>query len=84
MLTPRPLDPTCGVPEDRELKKLYFSDSFAGRLLNENEFLAIRCTHAINSSLGKDSICNAGDLGLIPWRRERLPSILTWGIPWTV
>ena len=66
MLTPRPLDPTCGVPEDRELKKLYFSDSFAGRLLNENEFLAIRCTHAINSSLGKDSICNAGDLGLIP------------------
>ena len=66
MLTPRPLDPTCGVPEDRELKKLYFSDSFAGRLLNENEFLAITCTHAINSSLGKDSICNAGDPGSIP------------------
>lgn len=27
-------------PEDRELKKLYFSYSFAVRLLNENEFLS--------------------------------------------
>ena len=25
---------------------------------------------------GKESACNAGDLGLIPWRREWLPSLV--------
>ena len=41
------------------------------------------------SSAGKESTCNAGDLGLIPGL-ERSPgegmathsSILAWGIPW--
>ena len=41
-------------------------------------------------SVGKESTCNAGDLGLIPWLR-RSPgegmathfSILAWEIPWT-
>ena len=38
------------------------------------------------SSVGKESACNAGDLGLIPglgrfpWRRERLPTSVFW--PW--
>ena len=33
---------------------------------------------------GKESACNAGDLGLIPWagkipwRRERLPTLVFW------
>ena len=29
-------------------------------------------------SAGKESTCNAGDLGLIPWRRERLPTPVFW------
>ena len=29
-------------------------------------------------SAGKESACNAGDLGLIPWRRERLPTPVFW------
>ena len=35
-------------------------------------------------SAGKESACNAGDLGLIPglgripWRRERLPTLVFW------
>ena len=36
-----------------------------------------------DSSVGKKSACNAGDLGStglgkIPWRRERLPTPLFW------
>ena len=37
-----------------------------------------------HSSVGKDSNCNAGDLGSIPglgrfpWRRERLPTPVFW------
>ena len=37
-----------------------------------------------DSSVGKESTCNAGDLGLIPelgrfpWRRERLPTPVFW------
>ena len=37
-----------------------------------------------DSSVGKESSCNAGDLGLIPWlgrspgRRERLPTLVFW------
>ena len=36
-------------------------------------------------SAGKETACNAGDLGLIPGlgRREQLPT-LAWRIPWTV
>ena len=29
-------------------------------------------------SAGKESACNAGDLGLIPWRKERLPTPVFW------
>ena len=30
-------------------------------------------------SAGKESTCNAGDLGLIPgWRRERIPTPVFW------
>ena len=35
-------------------------------------------------SAGKESVCNAGELGLIPWvgkipwRRERLPALVLW------
>ena len=29
-------------------------------------------------SAGKESACNAGELGLIPWRRERLPTSVFW------
>ena len=34
-------------------------------------------------SVGKESACNAGDLGLvpglgIPWRRERVPTLVFW------
>ena len=42
-----------------------------------------------SGSDGKESAYNAGDPGLIPgsgrspWRREWLPSILAWEIPWT-
>ena len=42
------------------------------------------------SSVGKESACNAGDLGLIPGREDPLEkemathsSILAWRIPWT-
>ena len=35
-----------------------------------------------HSSVGKESACNVGDLGLIPgklpWRRERLPTPVFW------
>ena len=36
-----------------------------------------------DSSVGKESACNVGDLGLIPvgkipWRRERLPTPVFW------
>ena len=31
-----------------------------------------------HSSVGKESTCNAGDPGSIPWRRERLPIPLFW------
>ena len=31
-----------------------------------------------HSSVGKESTCNAGDPGLIPWRRERLPIPVFW------
>ena len=31
-----------------------------------------------HSSVGKESSCNAGDPGSIPWRRERLPIPLFW------
>ena len=42
-------------------------------------------------SAAKESACNAGDLrfhpwvGMIPWKRERLPTpvMLAWRIPWT-
>ena len=43
--------------------------------------------------MGKESACNAGDLGLtlglgrFSWRRERKAtptSILAWRIPWTI
>ena len=27
---------------------------------------------------GNESACNAGDLGLIPWRRKRLPTPVFW------
>ena len=27
-------------------------------------------------SAGKESTCNAGDLGSIPWRTERLPTLV--------
>ena len=43
-----------------------------------------------DSSVGKESACNVGDLGLtpalgrFPWRTERLPTILAWRITWTV
>jgi len=59
-------------------------------------FIAINClSDAIVSlqvalpcgSAGKETACNAGDLGLIPgkipWRRERLP-LHAWRISWTV
>ena len=38
----------------------------------------------LGGSAGKDSVCNAGDLGFdpwvgkIPWRRERLPTPVFW------
>ena len=40
-------------------------------------------------SAGKESACNAGDLGLIPGLgrspgEATYPSILVWRIPWTV
>jgi len=37
------------------------------------------------SSDSKESAYNAGDPGLIPWRRKWLPTpvILAWKIPWT-
>ena len=34
---------------------------------------------------GKESACNAGDLGLIPWRKEWMAThsnILAWRTPW--
>ena len=34
---------------------------------------------------GKESVCNAGDLGSIPWRREWMAThsnILAWRTPW--
>ena len=40
--------------------------------------------HFLNSSVGKESACNEGDLGLIPggvkipWRRETLPTSVFW------
>ena len=44
-----------------------------------------------DSSVGKESACNAGDLGSIPgfrWSsgegKDYPPSILVWKIPWTV
>ena len=46
-----------------------------------------------SSSAGKESACNTGDLGLtwvgkIPWKRERLPTLvfwyLAWRIPWPI
>ena len=44
-----------------------------------------------SGSNGKESACNAGDLGLIPWDLEETLekgmathfSILAWKIPWT-
>ena len=43
------------------------------------------CQHYFNTSLvsqtGKESACNAGDLGLIPGL-GRSSSILAWRIPW--
>ena len=38
---------------------------------------------SLSGSDGKESACNAGDPGSIPWRREWLPSIVAWRIPWT-
>ena len=38
-----------------------------------NLFLGFLC-----GSAGKESACNAGDLGLIPWRRERLLTPVFW------
>ena len=42
-------------------------------------------------SAGKESACNAGDLGLVPWLEDPLEkgkaihsSTLAWRIPWTV
>ena len=45
-----------------------------------------------DGSAGKESACNAGDLGLIPglgrfpWRRERLPTPVLWPgeFSWTI
>ena len=44
-----------------------------------------------DSSVGKESACNAGDLGLIPGLgrspgegKDYPPSIVAWRIPWTV
>ena len=36
-------------------------------------FLGFPC-----GSAGKESACNAGDLGRFPWRRERLPTPVFW------
>ena len=40
----------------------------------------------LDSSVGKESTCNAGDpgsnpgLGRFPWRRERLPTLVFWPV----
>ena len=31
-----------------------------------------------DSSIDKESTCNVGDPGLIPWRRESLPTPVFW------
>ena len=39
----------------------------------------------LDNSVGKESACNVGDLGLIPWLgRSPGEGILAWRIPWTV
>ena len=36
-----------------------------------------------SGSDSKESACNAGNQGLIPWRRDWLPIPIFWRIPWT-
>ena len=49
--------------------------------------LSINCKGFPDSSVGKESTCNAGDPGLIPgsgrspWRRDRLPTPVFLGFP---
>ena len=58
-------------------------------LKSEEEYLHFNFPNSMDmgfpdSSVGKDSTCNAGDLGSIPgfgkipWRRERLPTPVFW------
>ena len=42
----------------------------------------LKLSEQIGDSDGKESACNAGDLGLIPGL-GRSPGILAWRIPWT-
>ena len=51
--------------------------------------LGIILFHFRGISAGKESSCNTGDLGSIPWLvrekgRATHSSILAWRIPWTV
>ena len=76
---------------DIQLRKGVFEAPFYCLIMGENNspypvFLGFLC-----DSAGKESACNAGDLGLIPGLGRSLEkgtvthsSILAWRIPWTV